>query len=351
MTLSSISVGTWWPFVLLAASLAVLGFAWSRKRGTLFPDIALLARTAPARGLLDKLPAQLALLIIALLILSLMDISATRQIDVDRRARDYLVVVDTSRSMRENTALLRSRFPPTYPRSADLYVGQADDPASIPHLGRYEVARESLLDFLASRRDVDRVGLIYFNSLVYLMSGFTANFEFIEQQLAAMDPYVTFGTNMRWALEQALNLVERYPGRNRRAIILLTDAEARNTEFLKQQLDRLRRLDVQFYLLWIMPQTADGQSPLATEFLRAVRSFGSVYTIDDFGAGYLDDALEEIAALEDYAYREASHERVDLSRAFFAAARWLLLVWILMVGTLWLPLKFMTFDEPVPRRD
>ena len=344
------NIGAWWPLLLLGASFAVLAIAWRRQKGILFPDISLLQHTAPARGIADRLAPALGVLIITLLLLSLMDISATRLIELDRRARDFLVVVDTSRSMREDTALLRGQFPPTFERRADLYVGQSENPANIPNLGRYEVARESLLQFLTSRSEVDRVGLIYFNSMVYLMSGFTSNFDFIEAQLEGMDPYVTFGTNMRWALEQALNLVERYPGRNRRAIILLTDAEARNTDFLQQQLDRLRRTDIAFYLLWITPNTEDGQSPLSTEFLRNVRSFGSVFTIDDVREGYLDEALAEIAELEDYAYREARHEQVSLSRIFLKIAQWLLLVWIAMLGTLWLPLfKLTPVDEAASR--
>lgn len=341
--ISNLNVGTWWPLLLAFAGIALLAFAWARGRGQAFPDIDLLEKTSPAGGLLDRLPLHLGLLISLLLMLAMMDISASRLVEVDRRARDFLVVVDTSRSMREDTALLRKDFPPTFERRADLYVGQAEDPASIPNLARYEVARESLLEFLGSRSSVDRVGLIYFNSMVYLMSGFTSNFSFIEEQLAGMDPYVTFGTNMRWALEQALDLVERYPGRNRRAIILLTDAEARNTDFLQQQLERLRRLDIAFYLLWITPETTDGQSALATEFLRTVRSIGSVYTIDDVGEGYLDEALDEIAELEDYAYREASHERVDVSRAVLTLAQWLLLLWVIMVGTVWLPLRHVRY--------
>lgn len=340
---SNLNVGTWWPLLLAVAGVALLAFAWARGRGAVFPDIELLKQTSAAGGVLDRLPLHLGLLISVLLMLAMMDISASRLVEVDRRARDFLVVVDTSRSMREDTALLRKDFPPTFERRADLYVGQAEDPASIPNIARYEVARESLLDFLGSRNSVDRVGLIYFNSMVYLMSGFTSNFGFIEEQLAGMDPYVTFGTNIRWALEQALNLVERYPGRNRRAIILLTDAEARNTDFLQQQLERLRRLDIAFYLLWITPNTADGQSALATEFLRTVRTIGSVYTIDDVGEGYLDEALDEIAELEDYAYREASHERVDVSRAIQTLAQWLLLLWVVMVGTVWLPLRHVRY--------
>lgn len=351
MTLSNIEIGTWWPLLLAAGSLVALAIVFIRGQGTLFPDISLLEKSAPAGSIGDRLPLQLGVLISVLLLLSLMDISATRQVEFDRRARDFLVIVDTSRSMRESTRLLREQFPPTYERKADLYVGQAEDVATIPNLARYEVARESLLQYLASRRDVDRVGLIYFNSLVYLMSGFTSNFEFIEQQLAGMDPYVTFGTNMRWALEQALDLMERYPGRNRRAIILLTDAEARNTDFLQQQLDRLRHLDVAFYLLWITSDAADGHSPLATEFLRTIRSFGSVFTIDDVGEGYLDEALDEIAELEDYAYREARHERVDLSQYALVTAKWLTLLWILLIGTLWLPLRQVRFASAAANDD
>lgn len=339
MVLSSINVGAWWPLLLLAAGIVLLVIVWAQKNGTLFPDIKLLKQTASAGGMADRLPLHMGVLIALLLLLSLMDISATRLVELDRRARDFLVIVDTSRSMREDTALLRKKFPTTFERRADLYVGQADNPANIPNLGRYEVARESLLHFLTSRSQVDRVGLIYFNSMVYLMSGFTSNLSFIEEQLAGMDPYVTFGTNMRWALEQALDLVERYPGRNRRAIILLTDAEARNTDFLQQQLDRLRRLDIAFYLLWITPNSDDGQSALATEFLRTVRSFGSVFTIDDVREGFLDEALEEIAELEDYAYRESSHEHVDVSQIILSYSKWLLLLWVAMLGTLWLPLS------------
>lgn len=350
MGLSNISVGAWWPMVLFALCIAGLAATWLRRRGVLFPDLGLLRRTAPVAGIGDRLPLVIGLAAVAMLALSLMNISAMRLVEVDQRARDFLVIVDTSRSMRENTALLREQFPTTFERRADLYVGQSDDPANIPNLGRYEVARESLLQFLGSRSESDRVGLIYFNSMVYLMSGFTSNFEFIRQQLEGMDPYVTFGTNIRWALEQAQDLIERYPGQNRRAIILLTDAEARNTDFLQQQLDRLRRLDIAFYLLWITPDTEDGQSLLATDFLRTVRSFGSVYRIDDLGAGSLDDAFAEIAELEDYAYREASHERVDLSQAMLSVAQWLSLAWVLMMGTLWLPLRGAALSGKEPHR-
>ncbi|MBT8100539.1 MAG: VWA domain-containing protein, partial [Gammaproteobacteria bacterium] len=211
MELSSIGVGNWWPPLLFLGSIAGLAFTWSRRRGVLFPDLGLLKKTSPVAGIGDRLPLIVGLAIVALLLLSLMNITAMRLVETDQRARDFLVIVDTSRSMREDTALLREKFPTTFERRADLYVGQSTDPGAIPNLGRYEVARESLLQFLDARSKADRVGLIYFNSMVYLMSGFTSNHGFIEQQLEGMDPYVTFGTNIRWALEQAQDLIERYP--------------------------------------------------------------------------------------------------------------------------------------------
>lgn len=342
---SSIQVGAWWPLLVGTAAVLLFGAVWLRRKGALFPDIRLLTETALAGGLADRLPVVLGALISALLMLSLMDISVSRSFEDNKRARDFLVIVDTSRSMRENTELLREEFPVTYERKAGLYVGQVEDPAEIPRLARYELARESLLHYLAARREEDRVALIYFNSMVYLMSGFTSNFPFVEQQLAGMDPYVTYGTNIRWALEQGMNLIERYPSQNRRAVILLTDAEARNTDYLQLQLDRLRKLDVAFYLLWITTDAGDGISALARDFLQTVRSIGSVYTIDDVGEGYLDEALAEIAKLEDYAYKETRHERIDLSRYTFASAQWLMLLWILLLGTLYLPVRYIARVE------
>ena len=78
------NVGAWWPLLLLIASFVVLGIAWIRQRGTLFPDINLLKHTAQAGGIADRLPLQLGVLIIVLLLLSLMDISATRPVAQQR---------------------------------------------------------------------------------------------------------------------------------------------------------------------------------------------------------------------------------------------------------------------------
>jgi Mg-chelatase subunit ChlD len=347
MNWSGIQVGTWWPLYLGIAGLFVLAAVWLRREGALFPDVRLLSRTAAGGGFVDRLPWIVGILVMVMLMLSLMDISVARSIEDEKRARDFLVIVDTSRSMRENTDLLREHNPLTYERRAGLYVGQVEDPSGIPQIARYELARESLLQYLSARRDEDRVALIYFNSMVYLMSGFTSNFGFVERQLAGMDPYVTYGTNIRWALQQGMDLIERYPSQNRRAVILLTDAEARNTDYLQRQLDRLRKLNVAFYMLWITTDAGAGVSSLARDFLQAVRLIGSVYTIDDVAEGYLDDALAEIAKLEDYAYREVRHERVDLSQRIYSVSQWLLLSWVLMLGTLYLPINRLLSAEEI----
>lgn len=337
MNWSGMQVGSWWPVLPGIIAALVLIVLWYRRKGLLFPDDSLLGETAVAGGMLDRIPAILGIIMLILLVMSLMDISTTRSIVVDKRARDFLVIVDTSRSMRENTSLLRDQFKTTFPRRAGLYSGQVDDPTTIPEIARYELARESLLTFTSSlNKEEDRVELIYFNSQVYLMSGFTSNFDFLHQQLGNMDPYVTYGTNIRWALEKGLDMLERYPSRNRQAVILITDAEARSTEHLQVQLDRLSKLDVSYYLLWI---TSDVGviSEQAREFLRISRSLGSVFTIADLAQGNMDEALKEIGKLENYAYEEVRHERVDVSEFIFTLARWLMLLWILLLATLYHP--------------
>jgi len=345
MNLPQIQVGEWWPLLLGITAVVVLVVIWYRRKGELFPDVRLLSDTASMGGMLDRLPLIMGIMVVSLLILTLMDISTSKSVTVSKRARDFLVIVDTSRSMRENTSLLRSEYPPSYPRRTGLFSGQVDDPTTIPELARYELAREGLLRFMSTLNDQeDRIQLIYFNSQVYLMSGFTTNFPFLRQQLENMDPYVTYGTNIRWALETGLDMLERYPSNNRRAVILLTDAEARSTQNLQEQLDRLSRTDVSFYLLWITSDIAGEVSAQAGEFLRNVRSIGSVFTIADLAEGGLDDAMRDIGKLENYAYDEIRYERIDLSEYVFSLARWLMLFWILLVGTLYHPSRLLPFS-------
>ena len=123
MNWSGIQVGAWWPVLPGIVAALVLIVLWYRRKGELFPDAHLLSDTAVAGGMLDRVPVILGVTMLVLLVLALMDISTTRSIVVDKRARDFLVIVDTSRSMRENTLLLREQFKTTYPRRAGLYSG------------------------------------------------------------------------------------------------------------------------------------------------------------------------------------------------------------------------------------
>lgn len=336
---SSIAVGNWWPLAAGMASVAVLALVLMVRRGHRFPDVRLLESTAVGGGVLDYLHFLLGGAIVILLMLALMEISAYRSVEEQELTRDYLVVVDTSRSMRQDTGVLRANQPVTYPRRAGPFTGEVDNPEEMPELARYELARQSLLSFLRTRGDEDRVGLIYFSSLVHIMSGFTRNFESVEHQLAGMDAYVEGGTNIRWALEQSLNLIERYPGDNRRAIVLLTDAESRHTSGLQDQLDRLRRMGVSFYLLWITTDVGQPVQSGAEQFLRSARAVGSLYPVQNLSEGYLDDALEDVAELENFAYTVRRHELMDLSRHFFGGAQWLIVVWAGLLATLYLPIR------------
>jgi hypothetical protein len=84
-------------------------------------------------------------------------------------------------------------------------------------------------------------------------------------------------------------------------------------------------------------------SSQAREFLRMSRNLGSVFTIEDMAEGHLDEAMKEIGELENYAYEEMRHERIDISEYIFMVARWLMLFWILMIATIYHPSRAVEF--------
>lgn len=343
---SSLQVGTWWPLLLTAIVAGILTVVWSVRKGALFPDLSLLSHAVPPGGIADRLPLIMGLTVLLLLMLSLMGIAVSRSVVVDKQTRDFLVIVDTSRSMRKNTSLLREQSPPTYDRGASLFTdrdgiyAEVSDPSIIPQLARYELARESLLQFIWSRREEDRVQLIYFNSEVFVMSAFTSNFEFLEDQLSEMDSHVVAGTDIGSALDKGLDMLERHPSQNRRAVILLTDAEleASDARGLQQRFDRLSESNVALYTLWIATDTAGDMSGEERAFLQNARTIGRIFTINNLEEGHLDEALAEIGELEDYAYEEFRTETIDLSRYVYVANQWLMLLWILLLATVYHPL-------------
>ncbi len=297
----------------------------------------LITNTVRYRGVIDRLPVILGGLILGLLLVSLMAPSVVRTVTVDQRARDFLVIVDTSRSMRHDANVRRDSIELRYERRAGTFSSNVDDPNKLPLLARYELARESLLSFLAQRKAQDRVGMIYFNDNVFTMSAPTANIDFVTEQLGSMDEYVNWGTDIALAMQSGLNLLERYPDQNKKAVILLTDAEAAYTKEVEQQLARVGSMGISFYLLWITTDEKNMSNEEITKFLDYARSVGTVITLESLDSRNLEDSLRDIGMLEDYSYKEEKRQLLDLSQPFLDAARYLLLIWLLLVVTIFHP--------------
>ena len=289
------------------------------------------------KDLVDRVPTILASLILLLLVIVLMKPTVVRTVLVDQTARDFLVVFDTSRSMRHDTNVKRGDLDLLFERRVGTFSTAVDNPNSLPLLARYELARESLLSFLSQRRAQDRVGMIYFNDNAFTMSAPTANIDFVVEQLASMDEYVNWGTDIALAMETGLNLLDRYPQQNKKAVILLTDAEAAYTKEVEEQLVRLASTGVSFYLLWITTDENDMSNEEVAEFLNFARTVGTVVTIEDLDVSNLQNILRDISRLEGYSYQETKRERVDLSGIFLKSVQLFLIIWFFLVATFFHP--------------
>jgi hypothetical protein len=239
--------------------------------------------------------------------------------------------------MRHDTSAERRDFELNFRRRVGAFAESVDDPNAIPYVARFELARESLFHFLSGRRAGDRVALIYFNDDSHPVSALTSNIGFVVQQLATMDDYVNWGTDIAAAMDSSLSLLERYPGDNKRTLILMTDAETRYTQDLEQQLARLANAGLSFYLLWITTDTEDLSTEDASNFLQLARSVGSVLTIKDPDPDNMQAALAEISRLEGYRYEELRHQSIDLAQPILRIARIVLLLWLLLAATLFHP--------------
>lgn len=322
-----------WPALVAGLAGAALAAIWLCHGRAVFPDIALLDAVRGRSSLPDRLVPFGGLLILAILAVAMTGPSVVRQDRVEVRARDFVILVDTSRSMRHDTNVRREAADLHFERRAGAFQEAVANPDKLPFVGRFELARESLYRFLAERDADDRVALLYFNDDVFPVSAMTGDTAFLTEQLAAMDEYVNWGTDVAEALASALALLERYPGQNRRSVILLTDAETRFSKDLDAQFARLKGSGLSFYLLWITADAHDLASEDASNFLELAGAAGSVYTIREPDAANLGDALEDIALNESYRYEEVRRRTVDLSAPFLQAARVLLFGWVLVVST------------------
>ncbi len=325
-----------WPAWLALPTACVLLLLWYRRRNV-FPDLTLILRTRRGHGLTDRLLPVSGYAILTALIIVLMGPSVVLIERIEQRARDFVILVDTSRSMRHDTAAQRREFKLNFRRRVGAFAENVDDPNAIPYVARYELARESLFRFLTSRRAGDRVALIYFNDDSHPVSALTSNIGFVMQQLATMDDYVNWGTNIAAAMDSSLSLLERYPGDNKRALILITDAETRFTQDIEQQLARLANAGLAFYLLWITTDTEDLSTEDAHDFLELARSVGSVLTIKDPDPDNMRAALAEISRLEGYRYEELRHRTIDLAQPILQVTRVVLLLWLLAAATIFRP--------------
>jgi Mg-chelatase subunit ChlD len=332
----SLDVARWWPLGLAAITVALLFAMWHYRRRRLISDMNLVTATRSATGLGDRLPLAGGAVLLSLLTIAMMEPSIVRVETAAQRARDFLILVDTSRSMRHDTGVRRDAFQLNFERRAGGFDTVVDDPNTIPHIARYELARESLLSFLSGRGAEDRVGLTYFNDDAYPVSALTSDIAFVTEQLAAMDDYVNWGTDIATAMDSALDLLERYPDGNRRSLILLTDAETRYTRELEQQLARLANSNLSFHLLWITADE-DGPGEEVASFLKLARAVGTVATIENPDARSLQTALLDIARMEAYSYVETRRTVVLLSPPLLQAARALLIVWLPLMATIFHP--------------
>ena len=325
-----------WPAWLAPPTACVLLLLWYRRRNV-FPDLMLILRTRRGHGLTDRLLPVSGYAILTALIIVMMGPSVVLIERIEQRARDFVILVDTSRSMRHDTAAQRREFELNFRRRVGAFAENVDDPNAIPYVARFELARESLFRFLTSRRAGDRVALIYFNDDSHPVSALTSNIGFVMQQLATMDDYVNWGTNIAAAMDSSLSLLERYPGANKRALILITDAETRYTQDIEQQLARLANAGLAFYLLWITTDTEDLSTEDAHDFLELARSVGSVLTIKDPDPDNMRAALAEISRLEGYRYEELRHRTIDLAQPILQVTRVVMLLWLLAAATIFRP--------------
>jgi Mg-chelatase subunit ChlD len=333
----SIQVDNYWPLFLGLLGAAGLIALWFYRRRRIFPDVDLITATRTKAAFGDRLPVAIGAILLALLVLVMMKPSVVRVETIDQRARDFLILVDTSRSMRHDTRVRRSDFDLRFERRAGAFSTAVDDPGEIPYIARYELARESLMTFLNGRRAEDRVGLIYFNDDAHAVSALTSNIAFVVEQLASMDDYVNWGTDIATALDSALNMLGRYPDQNKRTVILLTDAETRYTKELEQQLARLANANLSFYLLWITTDENGESNEDVASFLSLAKSAGSVVTIEDPDSENLQSALLDVSRMEGYRYQEVRRHFVNLEQPILQATRALFVLWLLLMATIFRP--------------
>lgn len=342
---ASIELERTWPLWLLIATGVGLAGVWIVGRSNSFPSLALIGQR---RGrFFERLQLATGATLLLLFAVLMAEPSMVIEKRLMRDARDYLLLVDTSRSMRHDTEVERASVDMHFERRANAFLETVEQPDSLPFVGRFELARESLYRFLATRRTDDRVGLLYFNDNVHPVSGLSKNVAFVTEQLGGMDEFVNYGTDIGKAMQTSLDLLERYPGNNRRTLILITDAEARFSDDLEAQFERLKAANLAFYLLWITADMTDLFSDDATAFLRLAETTGQVFKVRNPDATNLLQALQLISQTESYAYEEKNRIALPLAEPLAWPTIVIFLLWSGLAVTVWFPRGNSVFDREV----
>ena len=320
---------------------------WYSQHGKLFPDINLVTTTqSRITSIIDHLSIFLGALVIVLLLIVLTSPSIEVTRTVERTAREFMILLDSSGSMQGDTRVPRLGAELNYDRPLDLGLipvigergerGTGVNTETVPFLARYEVARESIRRFLDERQFGDRVGLVYFNNTPFVVSIITQNVAAIKEELKWLDDYVALGTLLYRGLEMAINILESSPSGLKQAMILISDAEVSNFSRIEPGLERLKESNISLHLLWLGEE--EGLDSDAQAFLDHVIGMGgNIVALTDLTNETLDAAFEEIDRLESYSYPETQRTQLDLSKKILLWVQWFILLWILLVLTIYHP--------------
>jgi hypothetical protein len=344
---TTLSITNTWPLLLGLATLLFFIWQWRSHHGNLFPDINLVTITRTRMSsIVDHLSIVLGTLIIVLLLIVLTSPSIEVTRTVERTAREFMVLLDSSGSMQGNTTVPRAGAKLNYERPLQLGLipvtgergerGTGVNLETVPFLARYEVARESIRRFLEERRFGDRVGLVYFNNTPFVVSIVTQNVAAIKEELKWLDDYVALGTLLYRGLDMATSVLESSPSGLKQAMILISDAEISNFSRIEPELDRLKDLNISLHLLWLGEEK--GLDADAMAFLDHVSGMGgNIVALTDLTNETLDTAFEKIDRLESYSYPETQKTQLDLSEILLKLVQWLILIWVLLILTIYHP--------------
>lgn len=347
INLSTFTIVNIWPLLLGLITLAYFFWQWKSQHGRIFPDINLVTMTRnKTTRIVDHLSIILGGIIITLLLLILTAPSIEVTREVERTAREFMILLDSSGSMQGETRVPRIDADLNYQRPLQLGMipvtgergerGAGVDAVSVPYLARYEVARESIRRFLDERQFGDRVGIVYFNNTPFVVSIVTQNVAAIKEELKWLDDYVALGTLLYRGLEMATNILQSSPSGLKQAMILISDAEVSNFERIKEELNRLEEFNISLHLLWLGEQ--EGLDSESQAFLAHVQGIGgNIVALTDLTNETLDAAFEQIDRLENYAYTETQRRQLDLSEVLLDIVTWMTLLWVLLVLTIYHP--------------